>query len=95
MFYASHELSNIFFWKRSCQIYCLYVPVVLHLVNDRCFLVSLGQESGKQAALGWRMSSRQDYSYMPILPFSVQLDNFFDVLDIMNISLAEELELVL
>jgi len=25
----------------------------------------------------------------------VQFDNFFDVLDIMNISLAEELELVL
>ena len=41
------------------------------------------------------MSSQQDYSNMAILPFSVQSDNFFHVLDSMNISLAEKLELVL
>ena len=38
----------------------------------------------------------QDYSNMPILPFSVQSDNFFFLVhDSMNITLAEKLELVL
>jgi len=59
------------------------------------FLFLWDKKAASRRRWGWRMSSRQDYSYMPILPFSVQSDNFFDVLDIMNISLAEELELVL
>ena len=34
----------------SCRIYCLYVNVVLYLVNDRCFFMYSGQDARKAAS---------------------------------------------